>query len=77
MNFRRGLFRLWITASAIWFFAAGYTLWPLEIPLERQWPPDVSFCHEELTEILPRVPVAVCERRYRELVLKEWERLGI
>jgi hypothetical protein len=78
MNFRRGLFRLWIAAAGIWVFAAGYTLWPLEMPSERQWPPDVSFC-----QLAPwqtenqRLPVAVCERRYKELILEEWKRLGI
>jgi hypothetical protein len=78
MNVKRGLFRLWITAAAIWISAASYMLWPLEIPSERQWPPDVSFC-----QLAPwqneneRLPVTVCERRYRELILEEWKRLGI
>jgi hypothetical protein len=70
MNFRRGFFRLWIIAAAIWIFMA-YTLWPPKVPLERQWPPDVSFCRDAPTTF------AVCEQRYKELVLEDWERFAI
>ena len=76
MSASRGVFRLWVVGAAVWIIVAGYMLWPLKIPNERQWPPDVSFCRSDIGSP-PAVPAATCERRYRELVLEEWERLGL
>lgn len=77
MGASRGVFRLWVVGAAIWIIAAGYTLWPLNIPNERQWPPDVSFCRRSESMSPLAAPAAECERRYREIVLEEWEHFGL